>query len=501
MPFLSILASAGIGLTIFATVRWIGRQSLTLQTIVAGGLLARTILGLSLFWISYLGLPILPSLQFGGGFWTPMVDATGYFQGAATAAEQGLSTISPGSGSPFFTKTLAIWMQVVGVSPCAGMFLNLSLYIGSCALLTRLFRPVGRWRLDLPLVITVGAISFSPVLLIDSTQPLKDDVFLMLVIVVCAATLLLFQSMLRATANRRLKFGAALCVLAAAIYGIAGIRAYYPVIVSACLALALTCIVIASSRGLRLRRGLTGAIVMGTVWCAYWSGAGTDYRPSLEERHRIAESLHWNRGAHAGDGALETALFAVDGARTGFVASGGDTNIARDPNPSAVAPPVARESSPNVSADAAPVAPKSAPDVTLAYSSHSRFTLVGVGLAVIVVPISILKATSVVGFSGGRGLLPVADVDAVFMDASLLALGFLVFRRRHAIGDHRAFVIFGVTLGVVTAVLLGYVVTNFGTLFRMRYLVATPLWMLALAISPRQSSVSRLADKDQFDRG
>lgn len=42
----------------------------------------------------------------------------------------------------------------------------------------------------------------------------------------------------------------------------------------------------------------------------------------------------------------------------------------------------------------------------------------------------------------------------------------------------------GIIFSATTAVLMGYSVTNFGTLWRMRPVVAIPLWMMAIALSP-----------------
>ena len=38
-----------------------------------------------------------------------------------------------------------------------------------------------------------------------------------------------------------------------------------------------------------------------------------------------------------------------------------------------------------------------------------------------------------------------------------------------------------VLVGGLTAVMLGYVVTNYGTLFRLRLIAAMPMWLLPLA--------------------
>jgi hypothetical protein len=61
----------------------------------------------------------------------------------------------------------------------------------------------------------------------------------------------------------------------------------------------------------------------------------------------------------------------------------------------------------------------------------------------------------------------------------------LLWKRRRAIGDRLPFVLFVLILATTTAMLLGYVVTNYGTLWRLRAMVAVPLWVLVVALSPR----------------
>ena len=56
------------------------------------------------------------------------------------------------------------------------------------------------------------------------------------------------------------------------------------------------------------------------------------------------------------------------------------------------------------------------------------------------------------------------------------------------IGDRLPLVLFGLTLSLVTALLVGYVVTNLGTLWRLRSLIAVPLWILVIALAPRAES-------------
>ena len=61
-----------------------------LKWIVAAGFLARAVLGQALFWISWTRLPVLRSLQMGGGYWVFAQDATFYFPQAVAVAEKGL---------------------------------------------------------------------------------------------------------------------------------------------------------------------------------------------------------------------------------------------------------------------------------------------------------------------------------------------------------------------------------------------------------------------------
>ena len=485
MLIVHLLAAAVIGLTLVLAIRWIGTQSPVLRVIVVGGLVARAVLGLSLFWISYLRLPVLESLQFGNGFWTLMIDATGYYQVAADAVSQGLSSIDPGSASPFYTRTLTVWMSIVGVAPPAGMYLNLCLYVWICALLVRLCRPLGDWRADLPLVLAVLAVSFSPGLVINSTQPLKDHVFLGLLVLMCVAAYLVLPRMQRAAHLEGWSLGGALAALLAAIYGIAGMRAYYAVIIWFCLLLGLATAAMAAPGRVRLRRATGSAVLLAVVWAIYGVGAGPSYRPHSDERRRFAEMLHVDDAIEALTGLFTTATGVVDTARAGFVSSGGDTNIARR-GTSGLVPGVESDGAPGVESDGAPGA-------VVSSGSSPRIALV-IGAAVIVIPISVLKALSIVQFSGGRGMLLVADLDTVFMEVVLVTLGVHLIRRRQLIGDRRSYVVFALSLSVVTAVLMGYVVTNFGTLFRLRYLVATPFWMLALAVAPRRVPPVREAD-------
>jgi hypothetical protein len=99
------------------------------------------------------------------------------------------------------------------------------------------------------------------------------------------------------------------------------------------------------------------------------------------------------------------------------------------------------------------------------------------GWAVMFVPITILRALSFVSFTGGRGLLLITDLDTLVMDAGIIASLLLLLRRNQHHGSQPV-AIFALVLAALTLVSMAYVVTNYGTLFRLRLLAAAPIWAL-----------------------
>jgi hypothetical protein len=101
----------------------------------------------------------------------------------------------------------------------------------------------------------------------------------------------------------------------------------------------------------------------------------------------------------------------------------------------------------------------------------------------------------VVDFSGGQGFLLVTDIDTVVQAVLLLAALAVVYRRRDALRDNRAFVTFVLVLTAGLWVSMAYVVTNYGTMFRLRPIAMLPIWLLPLATlrhapDPRQPETS-----------
>ena len=101
---------------------------------------------------------------------------------------------------------------------------------------------------------------------------------------------------------------------------------------------------------------------------------------------------------------------------------------------------------------------------------------------------AMLQAAGLFDLSGGRGLLFIADLDTIYVDVTIVLTLILAFRSRLTReGWVLAYTV--IALAVLTAILMGYVVTNFGTLFRLRTLITVPLWLLPIAAA--ENTLSR----------
>jgi hypothetical protein len=440
-------AASVLAVILVLALREIRRQDSRAATIVACGLLARAAIGAGLFWVSYLDLPVLSSLHTGDGFWHLAPDARQYFETAARATGEGLRTIPPSSASPAFTRLLTVWMWAVGVSPASGLFLNLLLFTVSSWLVVSVFRERSRGPV---LHLLLAAHSFVPAAVLYSVQGLKDQLVLALVICVCCGMWLATSSC--ASADMRMR-SLATTLIVFSVYLLGGIRAYFSLLtVLAYGAAAMPSIWQVQGMGPRLRRAAVKFAVVLLLWTAFAVGAGPYYS---QYESLVADAL-----GLGGVPRLSSLLRTVEGARQGFVRSGGETNIA---------PPVEL-----TGADAVgePVRPRQATERLL------------LGIAVLFVPIDIVRWTGEVSLRGGRGLLLITDVDTIaILLVTILAMGGL--RRRGAAIFRDPYVVFCVLLAVVTLGLMAYVVTNYGTLFRLRLFPLMALWMAPLGIDRR----------------
>jgi hypothetical protein len=418
---------------------------------VLGGLLLRAAGGFALYWISLRHLHFLQSQQLGNGYWLLALDAQSYYESARQGAVHGLATIRAESASPAYVKLLAISIRVFGPNLLTAILVNLLAYTVSCALC------IAMWPTDggdnsrkNTLAFAVAALSFSPSLLISATQPLKDQVFVLLVV----ATLFCFKPILsigETTTSRQLRNGvAALIAAACVVYMIGGIRAYYgALIVFTALAVMFSYTFTLPLRRWPLQAG-AALIATAVLWAAFATGAG----PYAYRYGRFVNTL---LGIPTAQTSLAAAAEPFEMAREGFVVAGGATNLVR-PH---------RGNTPSLVEDI----------------EDEAF-----GLVTMTVPITLLKSLHVIAFSGGQGLLTITDIDTLFLDVTvLIQLGLLIRTWEPGKGD-RAYLAAALVLGFGVLLPMSYVVTNYGTLFRLRVMYAVPLWLsgAALAAGRRQ---------------
>lgn len=487
---LRVLAGLAIGMLAIWIYRWIRVQSRPLAVLFVSGFLLRAFLGIVLFWISYLNLPFLSELHQGNGFWQVAPDARGYMAEASRAAIDGLHRIRSGSASPAYVTMVALWMRLVGISPMSGMFLNLMVYGLLCALLVYACRPKGEWRADLPLLVLLFGFSFSPVLIVHGSQSLKDDLFAFLNVAGALGALAISTVVIdgfRALPSRWMGIvGPGMWL--AAVHQAAGIRAYFSFFMWSSLTAVLAFVGLRWQWDLLVRRLPLALLIVSLTGVAYIAGAG----PYDKYAIGLVQMFQGSRGSSTGggDGVVASIFRRINGARLGFQRSGGATNIAPVGEHALAEAEAGRRLSRRATAEAAaakaavataavPVAPPAPPPPPPTVADIAR--QVGVGLGTLFVPISLLKALGVTNFSGGRGLLVVTDIDTLFVDATILASLALLYLRWDVARRHLPYVCFLLLLGCATTVLLAYVVTNFGTQFRLRMLAVVPFWLLLVA--------------------
>ena len=322
MTFTHSLAWLVIALSLIGAIRWSWNQSRPIGVLILAGVMLRAIAGLALFWISFRHLPIMQSLQLGNGFWVLAPDGVSYYSSARLAVEHGLTTISPTSPSPVYIELLAIALQIFGESPLTAVFLNIAAYTLSCVLCMSMWPRYPKDNARGARAVAIGALSLSPSLVLVSTQPLKDQVFALFIVmaVACVRTGL---GVATTPASRKVLRGLfAVAGAAAAVYALGGMRAYYALLVG----LATTAVMTALTASLPLRQWtahLAGtAAVTAVLWIAFVEGAGPYAEPY---RDLVFDTLHISYAASG----IEATGDALEIAREGFMNAGGATNIVR----------------------------------------------------------------------------------------------------------------------------------------------------------------------------
>jgi len=452
-----LLFNASIAAAIVATYRHVKRHSPALAAVLLAGVLVRIVLSVTLFWLSSQNVAALAHLHSGDGFWQLAPDARSYYRDAAIAAAQGFDTVTDLRGSYGFVLVLAAWLRLAGMHPLAGAWLNVLLYVCIMLLIVR----ATSWSLEARRLAVPAAIgfSFAPLFVVHSTQPMKEALFAAQVVWMGAALSVWIRQIRHGDPGRWPAAIAALVICTALTLLMGSIRIYYAWLTWAALAAAL--LVFAPFREPRRlgRYGSHAALGLGLLWVAANTGAGPSYQNPLArwigDRSRpLATVLDFRIGGH--DQVRPVALYASAGAeitdvRERFEEAGGSTTMVFSPR-------LARLVGDTLAGEA-------------------------VGVALMLIPVSILRAAEIVTFDGGRGLLFLTDLDTLFCDAVLIVLLLAALRVRRSTAWAPELWLFSIALAVVTALAIAFVITNYGTLVRLRMLVVMPIWAFPAALA------------------
>ena len=434
-----VLAWAVVLVLVLAVYRNARRRSLALANVLALGIVLRAALGVFLYMTSLFEWPFFPHLQSGGGFWTLAIDAQWYFNSAAEAATLGLHRVEETAPSPLYLRCFALFMRFVGVSPAAAILFNLLSYLLVAAIIIRAC-PDPRIAL-----VPLSGFTFAPALLIFGSQALKDWFNLASLAVALAGVGIFSEGITRRHAQWAGAVATGICFTWCAVYALGGVRPYVAVfVIMGTGAAAIAACIGSRQAGNRLRTLLAYGVLGVGLWAGFAAGADAYYG----YYDNLLKSVFVSPSAP---------VAGLEQARAGFVGTGGATSFA------------------------APEPPLASSDVPLVQKGATRLSRVLVGLAAMFVPITVLKELSLVSFSGGRGLLVVTDLDTVAINIVTCACIVVFIRARRPKSLPAAACCIAVAL--LTTIAMAYVVTNFGTLFRLRALAVAPLWLLpALAL-------------------
>lgn len=450
--FARVLIVAAVCLGIVTIYRGIDRTSPVVSRILRLGLLLRTIAGTVLFMVSYFDFPVLTAFHTGDGFWNLAPDARAYYE----LALRGPAAITADTPSPLFICVLSVWLQLVGAGPLSPLLLNLVFYTFTGLLLATAFGPPSDRKAPFPLVLAAACLAFSPVLVLVATQALKDTFFTMLQV---ATTAGVWHTVRMSRNDSRTTHVAWAIVGVTALFGaVAGVRPYYAFICWLGVAAAALVSVIHEHS----KRLVASLALLAATWVGSAAGAAATYPvyANLIGRMTGVRIPYVTLFEEAPRMALEPseATAMLSESRAGYIHSGGGTNLAHG---------IATTSLAGVAADTAR------------------------GVAYMFVPMSALLAAGFVEFTGGRGILFVTDIDSLFIDVSVIGVIVMLWRRRRYARSSLPQLCFSTTVLFVSALLMAYVVTNYGTLFRLRLLILVPLWLVPMALVPPVTGAAR----------
>lgn len=465
-----------------AWLRW-RSESRAVFTIVTAGFAARALAGVALFWISYLRLPILRSLQFGRGLWFFALDANGYLQAAAWYGSRGLvamSNIPQRVPSPSFVRLVAVAMVPFGTAASIAILLNCAAYLCMAALITKVFaRGISRQE---PKLVALSFLAFMPGGFLWSLQLLKDAVFVLLLfafIALCVEWQDRFAAGDRPAAIR----AALVLVIAMAVVMsmITGIRWYIAFALWLALPILFAGVIVRAPR--RVVATIAALVAMVVLSQVIYLNSHWVAPPFM---NRVLRPTGVGTLANAG-------LRSVEDTRQRFDDVEGATAIEAGPRlgRKAYAPPTGGKR---------PVPVSVVNKKDFGGRSHRTITLTSdaqlarmpgtpkakliAGATATFLPRFLGQALGLVRIGGGRGLWAFAELDTILFD--VLIVWSVVFcvrecnRRRLRVSP--AFLYTAATLVVLTVPLL-YSVSNFGTLFRIRYQTEAEMVLLPLLVA------------------
>lgn len=443
----------------------LSRQSKWIGILATVGFITRAVGGLILFWISYLSLPLGSQLQLGNGLWFFALDGSQYMifaNAAAASGPDGIVFITRTMGSFFYVQVLAAFVLLFGGVACTALLLNLFCYLASCLAIVWWGRETANEKLA---AIAVGAVALSPSGILWALQPLKDSLFLFLVIAF-AALAMKWQMTWRPAVERR---AGPLIVTAVlmwiVLFGIAGIRWYFAFVTWSACAIFLFLVVFHAARP---ALAFLSAVVMTALLSqAFVMGSGDFLSPT------IRRVLSW-RAPSAMPDVASAVITQVEESRERFDRTGGATQI-RPWHASArsvaggTATPARKEADRKVTA----------PTPT---ERESRLQRLVAGTAAVLVPRAVAQRLGLFEIGGGRGFWLFVEIDTIVFDLILAVAIFYTLRSIRR--SFRSPVFWHVMLmTVLIAVPLIYTVSNFGTLFRHRSMIYVGLALIPLAVA------------------
>jgi hypothetical protein len=420
--------------------RLVWRRSRVAGAMLAAGLAIRIVGGAFFFTVSYFGWPYLTSLQLGNGFWTLASDAQEYYRMGSQVADHWVLTNTRGYVGP-----LGFWMRAVGVNPASPVLFAIVMYtLGVVTLVTAFGRNRTR-AAGQALDLGVAALSFTPMLVYAAVFGLKDVFFTSLVVImgVTSFTVLLGAAWTRTTRTTNL-LAAAVGIPVMGL--IAGTRAYFAILLWAAMGVTYAVCVMAGVPS-RRRALAQAAIVLPVLALAIVLGAEGKYPRFLGNLilgnliSLVPDAIVERRTPAAQEG-----LDELDRRREAIDKYGGNSMLRRRAG------------------------------------TAGRLEGLAVGLGAMVVPCSVFGPLAGVDLRIRTSARLIADADTVVFDVTAALILWIVLRNRRQINPLP--LLFGLALAVLVALPLAYVMTNYGTLIRLRLLVAAPIWLVTLALAP-----------------